>query len=434
MKAMLTAAVILGWLPIAGSSPEVPAARADEPGPRLSSGNTRERDSRSATQRRKTGLPRVFLIDPKILVKTRERLATGDTSLRPAADRLRHDAEKALKLGPFSIVDCPMAPPSGDKHDYVSLARYWWPNPATPNGLPYIRRDGQTNPEVEKYGAGILSRMAHAVDTLALAYYLTGDEPDAAKAAELLRTFFLAPATRMNPHFEYAQFIKGKNSGRSAGLIDAAELPRMLDSVGMLAGSPHWTRSDQEGMERWFRKLLDWLVHGRIGQGEMAAKNNHGSWCDVQVVTYALFVGDDRTAQKTLGDAPRRRIDVQIQPDGSQPLELARTKSFDYCVFNLRALFDLATLAEHERIDLWNYRSADGRGIRAALDYMVPYIRGEKAWEHEQIKKRDPDTLFPLLRRAAIAYYDPHYEGLIAKLPPKQFESDRVNLLYPPPR
>lgn len=36
---------------------------------------------------------------------------------------------------------------SGNKHDYYSFPPYWWPNPDTQDGLPYIRKDGQTNPD-----------------------------------------------------------------------------------------------------------------------------------------------------------------------------------------------------------------------------------------------------------------------------------------------
>jgi hypothetical protein len=32
----------------------------------------------------------------------------------------------------------------------MSLAPYWWPDPKSPNGLPYIRRDGERNPEIKQ--------------------------------------------------------------------------------------------------------------------------------------------------------------------------------------------------------------------------------------------------------------------------------------------
>ena len=52
-------------------------------------------------------------------------------------------ADEHLKKGPYSVTYKKALPPSGDKHDYISMGPYWWPNPKTADGLPYIRRDGE---------------------------------------------------------------------------------------------------------------------------------------------------------------------------------------------------------------------------------------------------------------------------------------------------
>src|SRR5690349_9166948 len=136
--------------------------------------------------------PRVFLLDGDRIEKSRELLKSGDASLKPALDKLKHDADAAMSVGPFSVVDKKVAPPSGDKHDYMSQAPYFWPNPDTQNGLPYIRRDGERNPEINKItDHKSLDDLENSVETLALAYYFKGDEVYAAKAVQLLRAFFL---------------------------------------------------------------------------------------------------------------------------------------------------------------------------------------------------------------------------------------------------
>ena len=60
-------------------------------------------------------------------------------------------------------------PSSGDKHDYMSQARYFWPDPAKPDGLPYINRDGISNPELNKLDRNRLGTTANRITTLALA-------------------------------------------------------------------------------------------------------------------------------------------------------------------------------------------------------------------------------------------------------------------------
>lgn len=379
------------------------------------------------------GTPRVFLVDPEALAETRRRVAEGDQTLQPALAKLRRDADRALTRGPWSVMDKEAVPPSGDKHDYMSIGPYWWPNPKTPDGLPYVRRDGQTNPERHDYDNVGLGKMANAVETLALAFYLTDHAAYGARAATLLRVWFLAPATRMTPHLEFGQAIPGRCKGRGIGIIDTTRLIRLVDAVGMLAGAEAWTEADHRGLQAWFRAYLRWLRTSGHGKAEARTKNNHGTWYDVQVAAFALFAGEDDLARQVLERAKTRRIASQIQPDGRQPHELARTRTWDYSTMNLRGMFDLATLGDRVGLDLWRYATDDGRSIRKALDFLIPFAAGDKEWRHKQIKTLRPERLAPLLRRAALAYDEPRYEALLHQIAGDDLASDRLNLLYPRP-
>jgi hypothetical protein len=376
------------------------------------------------------GLPRVFLLDGRWLQETRRRVAEGDAELADAVTRLREEAREALEAGPFSVTHKTILPPSGDKHDYMSLGPYWWPDPGKPDGLPYIRRDGEVNPEGEAYDRRPLGQMTSAVETLALAYYLTGNEPYAQHATRLLRVWFLDDATRMNPHLQYGQAIPGRVEGRGIGIIDTAQLARLVDAVGMLGTSPAWTTADQQGLEAWFRQYLTWLRESRHGRDEDRTRNNHATWYDVQVATFALLVGQQQIARDVLGKVGERRIVTQIEPDGRQPLELDRTRSFDYSAMNLRGMFDLARLGEHVGVDLWHFETDDGRSIRRALDWLIPYAAGQEPWKHRQISPFVPDRLGPLLRRAALVYQQPRYEQAFRQLAIDP--ADRMHLLWPP--
>src|SRR5213079_1606843 len=251
---------------------------------------------------------RVYSLRAEALEQARQLLATGDTALRPAYERLVREADVALKAGPFSVTDKRRTPPSGDKHDYVSMAPYWWPDSTKPNGLPYVRRDGERNPEIRNdYDAPRLAAMTGAVTTLALAYYFTDDETYARRAALLLRTWFLDPATRMNPHLRYRQGIPGVTQGRAAGIIETRGLVGVVDALGMLEGSPSWTAADERGMAQWLSAYLGWLRSSAIGRQERGAHNNHGTWYDAQVAALALFTGDTALARSTLAAAKTHR-------------------------------------------------------------------------------------------------------------------------------
>jgi hypothetical protein len=295
--------------------------------------------------------------------------------------------------------------------------------------LPYIRRDGERNPEINKItDHASLDDLENSVETLALAYYLKRDEAYAARAAQLLRAFFLDPATRMNPNLQYAQFIPGVNTGRGIGLIETRGLTRVVDAIGLLAGSKALTEADQHGLQTWFDKFLQWMLESKNGREESAAKNNHGTYYDVQVVSFALFLGKNDLARRVLEEARQKRIAVQIEPDGRQPLELVRTKAWGYSNGNLDGLMLLATLGQRANVDLWNFQTQDGRSIRKALDFLVPVALGERKWEYQELGGVKPESLFPLMRRAAAVYHDKQYLSMLARVPEVD-AADRSRLL-----
>ena len=116
------------------------------------------------------------MIDAKQLAVTRQKLRDGDEKLKTCTGAIERDAEKALTGGTFSVTTKAGTPPSGDKHDYMSQAPYFWRNPNTKDGLPYIRKDGERNPELRNFpDHKTLDEMENGAETLTLAYYFTGN-------------------------------------------------------------------------------------------------------------------------------------------------------------------------------------------------------------------------------------------------------------------
>jgi hypothetical protein len=360
--------------------------------------------------------PRVFLLNAQELAALRAA-APEDALRKELVASAVAAADRVMTAGPFSVMDKSVTPPSGDKHDYMSRAPYFWADPSKPNGLPYIRRDGEHNPEIKKItDHDEWSRMGECARTLALAWYFTGNAAYANRSALLLRTWFLDPATYMHPNLEFGQGIPGINTGRGIGIIESRVLVDVTDAAGLLSGSPAWTAADDKGLRDWLTQYLHWMRTSEKGQAENAAKNNHGTWYDLQVADIALFLGDRTLAVDTLERVKTRRIAVQIEPDGRQPLELARTNAWGYSNGNLDGLCKLATLGEEAGVDLWNFKTADGRSIRAAIDFLAPYAAGEKKWDYQQIGGFSAGAMLPTLLRAAHAYHDPKYAALASRL------------------
>jgi hypothetical protein len=372
--------------------------------------------------------PRVFNDDPVVLMASKTALAAGDASLQPALKQLLAEADRRLKQHAPSVMDKAQLPPSGDKHDYMSQAPYYWKDTNSPSGK-YVRRDGDRNPEIRKNSdAANLGSVCTGVHTLGLAYYFTGDEKYAAKATELVRVWFLNPDTRMNPNLNYGQGIPGETEGRPTGLIGARGLANLVDGIGLLAGSQSWTAADQQGMVAWVGDYFHWLTTSKIGRGEDAADNNHGTFYDVQAISLALFLGDTDYAKKKLTEAQTRRIAKEIQPDGRMPRELGRTLSFNYSVFNLTAETELATLGSDVGIDLWHYQSADGRCLLKALEFMAPYANPDVKWPYPQIHDANHGDLMDILSRVTAQYQDAKLSDALKYYDPDEFRGNTQRL------
>lgn len=338
-------------------------------------------------------VPRTAVLDGHRLQETRILLDHGDRQLGRSLRDLTAHADTWLDQGPWTVVDKPKPAPGGDPHDYLSQAPYWWPSqPATadnPWGCPYVQRDGQRNPEVDTgTDRQDVEKVFDSTYDLALAWYYTGRRQYAEKASQVLRTWFLDPATRMNPNLDHGQFIPCKYDGRAIGIIDFSQsYTSVLDAIALLdTGAPGWSRRDRAAMLDWNTAYRDWLADGAFGKEEGAAQNNHGTFYDMQLAALAYATGDTDLARRTVLAARTLRIAPQIAADGSQPQELARTRSWHYSTFDLVAYTRLAAIGRHVGVDLWSYRGPDGQSLFKAVDYLLPAATGTEPWPHPELE------------------------------------------------
>ncbi|MBC6700122.1 alginate lyase family protein [Hymenobacter sp. BT190] len=369
-------------------------------------------------QAQKGGRPAFILLDGTQLAAYKAAYQKGSPAETRQVQAAVADAQKALAHGPYTIVRKSQTPPTGDKHDYMSQAPYSWPDPAKPDGKPYINRDGLRNPEAAAFtDEDNLVDLISDVKKLGVAYYFTGKEEYASKAAQQLRGFFLDPATQMNPNLNFAQAIPGLNTGRCYGMIETRNLVEIPDALALMGSSKSIDTKLVSGLQDWFRQFTNWALTSPLGVAEGKVDNNHGTFYDAQVVDFALFTGDEALARKVLETQTKARLATQLQPDGAQPLELARTRPWNYVTMNMLGWVRLARLAEKVNVDLWNYALPDGRSLHAGVAWLKPYLLKEKQMERTDV--------VPISNHTALLLYDKagqHYPDLAA---------DKVFALYP---
>lgn len=371
----------------------------------------------------------VLLMDAGRLTAIKEKIQQQDATTLTLVNALRKQADELLNKKPISVTDKAFTPASGDKHDYMSQAPYFWYDSTKPNGLPYMRKDGVRNPEINKItDHRFLSELDNACRTLTLAWYFTGEKKYAVKATALLQYWFINEATKMNPNLNYAQAIPGINNGRGIGIIETIALTGIADAVSLLKGATTLTEKDNNAIQQWYTQYLNWMLTSKNGNEEHAAKNNHGTWFYVQAIDFALFTGNNAKA-KELVDEAKKRMDSQINKEGKMQLELDRTNGLGYSTFNLQAWFKVATLAQQTGTNLWQYVNQQGAGIRTALDWLIPYALGQKTWTYQQIGEYKKNNIYTLLLQAAAAYSDPKYTALAKQLD-SEVDETLIDLLY----
>jgi hypothetical protein len=323
-------------------------------------------------------------------------------------ERVMRNAARYLNEKPLTVTASHSPRSAGGQHDFFSEADYWWPDPKNPDG-PYIQRDGMSNPDNFVEHRRAMVRLSLIVPALAAAYKITRDRKYSEHAALHLRAWFIDDATRMNPNLQYAQAIKGVNTGRGTGIIDTlhlVEVARAASRVGL-------SQPDLAGVKKWFAEYSDWMNTHSYGIAERDAKNNHGTCWVTQIAAFSELTGDTKLTAYCRDRFQTVLIPNQEKPDGSFPEELRRTKPYGYSLFNLDALAIIA-----QTLDLWQWNLPDGRGMARAMEYMYPFMLDKKTWPLK------PDVMYdkewpiaqPSLLFAGLALNKPGYIDLWRKL------------------
>lgn len=272
---------------------------------------------------------------------------------------------------------------AGDKHYYSSMAPYWWPDPNNPDGK-YIRRDGIRNPEWNNYDNSILYSLGDKLKTLSIAYFFTKDNKYRDAYLTQLQVFFLEPETYMYPNFEYSQVVPGYNNnhGRGAGIIETESFFDLLDSYRLVYYTKHVDKKTDASFKEWFADFLEWMLKSDIGKEERAENGNISLYYDVLALDIASFVKNKAIIKELTKEFRTKRLDIQIMPDGSQPVELARTRGYYYSIYNLRHIVDFCIIQESLGKQ---YYKKNKDIINKAFAYLIQYIDNKDEFKYQQI-------------------------------------------------
>lgn len=301
-----------------------------------------------------------------------------------------------------------------DKNDYVSLSIYSWPNPKSKNGLPYVGKDGLINPEYKQYDLRNYNSTTNNIMALSIAGHLSGNKKYGKRAVDALYKWFLDKETGMNPTFDYAQIIPGKNDNKGTvyGVIEAYNLNYVIMSVELLKNDNVIPSDVYSGIKKWFRCFLNWCLYSDYGKRAFTLKNNIGTAYDVTVARTALFVNRKDIAEKIFKNFEEERINNKIASDGRQVEELTRTNSFGYSIANLNYILDMEILLKR-----YKYKFIGKKKVIKALEWLDTNYQNRKSYAYKQINgwKEIPTNLADLYWKAEKCGLSKKYKKLYAK-------------------
>lgn len=231
-----------------------------------------------------------------------------------------------------------------DTHNYVSLATYFWPNPDTEGGLPWIEKDGQRNPECDNYDLPKLQKLAESLRHLVMSYALDPQDEKYDTFTNLVYNWFINQDTRMYPNFRYCQIGPGTNSNEGINSFESYFLLEVFEAIAYMNSLKPLPVLFLPSLKRWVADLVEFLETSPQGKFENNIANNHSIMYDTGLIFFKLWA--DRKLDTDTVSRLYKRIDTQIASNGSQPEELKRNQGFKYSVYNLDHMVDAIKIIE----------------------------------------------------------------------------------------
>ncbi|KAG5644276.1 hypothetical protein DXG03_008761 [Asterophora parasitica] len=168
-----------------------------------------------------------------------------------------------------------------------------------------------------------------------------------------------------------------------------------------------WTSELDDQMNSWTREYITWLETAPISLEEGHADKfvdatNHGTFYYNQLAALKLLIGDFDGARNVTNTYFNAQYKIQIEADGEQPLEAARTRPYHYHAYNLAAMITNVRIAVYAGdTGAWNKTTNQGATIKTALDFSL----GLSA---DATKEGNYTTeLYPSIAAIASVYGDP---------------------------
>jgi len=240
---------------------------------------------------------------------------------------------------------------------------------------PYLS-DGVYDPNAHRDDYSAAGEVCRAVRDLGLGYAFTGNASYADKAIQLIYHWCLNPDTYMEPvAWNMGPATPGHNSGGTIELY--ITIPCMFYGADLIWNFGGWDSAQKEAFKTWVSRFC----HDSIGRWELT--NNKESWKQVMIGSGAALIEDEQLLLQVF-ERFRTYLPEQIDALGRMSQELGRTNSLSYSLYALNAMTQVAEIARHFDVNLYDYTCDGTRGLKLALDYYDHFAINWRDWPFAQ--------------------------------------------------
>ena len=233
--------------------------------------------------------------------------------------------------------------------------------------------------------ADLLGRVAARVAALTAAWRLTLESRYLERAQTQLRTWCLAPETRMTPTLENAaakaDTVKFDPDLRLNPLRFTLFLAEFARAASCVCAAATTTPEDADGIRAWANDLLHWFCESERGGVARDSTRADAIFWAMQASELARFARND-AVWRECGHRFRDKLLRQLHLDGYFPYTLTTQRPYAESMLLLECMGSVCESVSTPFESAWPFTLPDGRGMRAAVAWAYPFLQSRGKWPY----------------------------------------------------
>lgn len=227
----------------------------------------------------------------------------------------------------------------------------------SPNPIATISTEGRLKGDPIKTATQLSLKDFNKIYALSVAYKLTEEKKYLNKATGYLLAWAKVNKPAGNP-------------------INDTNLDAAIDGYNLI--KPSLKKEDIAAIENWLRATANEEIKSMVKSlGKETAYNNWHSH-RLKVLVEIAAATDDPTQIELLSNLVKEQIAANLLPDGSS-IDFKLRDALHYHAYDLEPLLKLSIVFKKlTGIDFYNYQAKNGASIKKSVEWLAPYLTGEK--------------------------------------------------------